>query len=488
MPTISDIVNSISICIQESFEELVKILIRKNIRPIFSAKKLNTNKISNLERIKNENYCTGSSLSDNVNKYSYSLTNDTLGWSGEYFASFKIVAKIIKNDPIIKSSTNNSFAKEKEQRYICKNKIKTRIAFTEKESEYYTINGKPLPMALYKNFLSLINSKNVNNIIINSSGYIYLSDISYIYSFKDLQNIGEDIIYETDPSINGIDSSRMSTAILRIKLYNLEKILSHLSIVDANIYESYLDMVYLINSMQKNKTIWIVKLIANLTFQRWENLLETQKKSFLGALGENFIDAFNSNNLITILLQSNASELILKSSYLYSLNKMLFAVFGYSKIIPYVSKDECKNIILNNNYHKFIERYNGAIVRRKNSQFDIVSSNNIDIQTSSNINYGNCESLPEPISQCTYDYIKLFEELYPTIVGIMGGSDNFPPENIKIKCNDIPPNYNNLSSIPEYLWRFNDYSYCKYLDYINSKHVYKCLSSKINNKTKELLS
>jgi len=94
----------------------------------------------------------------------------------------------------------------------------------------------------------------------------------------------------------------------------------------------------------------------------------------------------------------------------------------------------------------------------------------------------------EPIDQCIYDFIKLFGDLYPTVIGLMGGTEEFPPESIMIECNDIPPNYDCLTSLPEYLWRFNDYSYCRYLEYTNSKQFSNAIASKINAKAKILQS
>ncbi len=118
----------------------------------------------------------------------------------------------------------------------------------------------------------------------------------------------------------------MSTAMLRVKLFNLEKDLADLSVQHSNIYDAYIDMLHVINSVPRNKVIWIINLVATLSFQSWNSLSESQKKCFTDALGKNFIDEFNKNELITILLQANESKLILTSMYLYPLLKMLFTV------------------------------------------------------------------------------------------------------------------------------------------------------------------
>jgi len=94
----------------------------------------------------------------------------------------------------------------------------------------------------------------------------------------------------------------------------------------------------------------------------------------------------------------------------------------------------------------------------------------------------------KPIYKCTYEYIRLFGDLYPTIIGLMGGTEVFPPETIKISCYEIPPNYDTLSSLPELLWRFNDYSYCRYLEYNWSRQLDKALDCKISTKVRYLQS
>ena len=154
---------------------------------------------------------------------------------------------------------------------------------------------------------------------------------------------------------------------------------------------------------------------------------------------------------------------------------MLFIVFGYSELKPIIENNQN---IKNNEFKKHTEKYIGASLRRGDDALKIINQNNKEIQIT-NTNY-------EPVDKCKYEYIKLFGDIYPTIISILGGTEFFPPENLVINCNNIPQNYNYLTSIPEFLWRFNDFSYCKYINYLASKQLDNVIKAKINNKTKYL--
>jgi hypothetical protein len=491
---------TISRDVQNTFEELAKLLLRKSLRPILNPLNQNTKIVYNKFRGRYERGFIGSSCDDNINKYTYTMTHESLGWTNDILANFKIMAKFMKNNvaqrfPAGNTKTHNNI------------KSKNQIAFSDKEGK------KSGSMSQYKNFLNYLNSRNMQKIISNKLAYfIYTADIPYAHSFKQLESVGKDIINQTDPSISGEDSAKMSTSMLRVKLYNLEQNLANLSVDHPSIFDAFVEMIRIINSVNRIKMVWVINLIAALSYQRFDDLPESQQEMYTDALGEEFICAFNSNELIIILLQSDAAELILTSSYLYPLLKMLFIVFGYSKLVPNVT-DKCSDQMCDINkdrLKKHFDKYRGASFRRGdtnniNSEDDISNDNysEEDAPTPCSKPYvklpadGVCANVyvedpykpdQEPYDLCIYEYIKLFGDLYPTIIGLVGGTENFPPESIEIGCNDIPPTYECLASIPEYLWRFNDYSYCRYLEYVNSKQMINAINSKINAKAKYLQS
>lgn len=542
MSTIPDTMKIISRDVQCVFEELVKLLLRKSLRPALNPIGTNKAVIYNNFRGKYERGLVKSCPNDYINKYNYVMTNDSLGWTDEILVNFKIMAKFIKSNVVqrfpvgsIKTNSNNFNSNRNSNK---NGKQKTKMAFSNKKK---TCNSNQ-----YKKFLSFLTSRSVHDIISNRNcSSVYVSDIPYTHAFKQLECIGKDIIDQTDPSICGADSARMSTSMLRVRLYTLEQDLANLSVENPNIYDAYVEMLRIINCVSRNKITWIINLIGILSYQRWEDIGDNQKRAYIDTLGADFIDLFNSNELITILLQSGNSEVILTSSYLYPLLKMLFIAFGYSRLIPTVT-DNCSSDLermKRDKLRKHFEKYRGASFRRGDSR-DLRDSkdnfaeylncrnNNENYQNRPDVDrydsyndydyndresqdeydqvssesphnrYGSSERNipnyfprengfkpdPEPVDQMVYDFITLFGDLYPTIIGLMGGTEQFPPETIEISCDDIPPTYDCLASLQEYLWRFNDYSYCRFLEHVNSKQMCNALNSKINAKIKYLNS
>jgi hypothetical protein len=491
MATIPDTMRIIAKDIQNTFDELVKLLLRKSLHPVLNPLHPNAKIVYNSFRNKYERGMVGSTSGDNINKYSYLMTHDSLGWNDEVLANFKIMAKFIKNNTPVKFPTDNT------KQYKKLNST-SKVAFSDREIK--DVFNRMRTLTQYQKLLSFLSSKSAHRIITNKRAtFTYLSDIPYTYSFRQLESIGKDIIEQTDPIIDAVESAKMSTAMLRAKLYILERDLSNLSINHPNIFDAYVEMLRIINSVPRKKMNWVISLIAMLSYQRWENLTTQQHKCYLDYLGESFISAFDKNELITILLQGNASEVILTSSYLYPLLKMLFIVFGYSRLVPIIV-DNVGNRYENfvNRLGKHLEKYRGAFFRRGDQhhvleqcdpsyQQDRTENSESSVSEQPQI-YGARQQNIKPVDQYIYEFIKLFGNLYPTIIGLMGGTEYFPPENIEVNCSDIPPNYDGLTSLPEYLWRFNDYSYCKYLEYLNSKQLYRNLDQKISAKARYLQS
>lgn len=490
MSTIPETIKTISKDVQNTFEELVKLLLRKSLRPVLNPLGPNAKIVYNNYRGRYERGFIGPTPDDNINKYSYIMTHDSLGWTNDILANFKAMAKFIRNSAVPRYPMGNTVNHNR-------TKERSKIAFSSNESKHSPAVPISHPTQ-YNKLLNIIESNNMQGIIANKkASFTYTSDIPYGTSFKQLESIGKDIIDQTDPSIDGCDSAKMSTSMLRVKLYNLEQDLANLSVNHPNIYDAYIGMLRIINYEARSKMNWIINLIASLSYQNWDSLSTSQQQMYINALGEDFINSFNSNELITILLQSDTSQLILTASYLYPLLKMLFIVFGYSKLVPSIA-DGCLESLeaLNDNLGKHYEKYRGASFRRGDNQSkdNYGNSNCYDSDApdstamSQQMYIDPLQADTEPVDPCIYEFIKLFGDLYPTIIGLMGGTEQFPPESIEVGCNDIPANYDYLDSLPEYLWRFNDFSYCRYLEQQSYKQLGNALGSKINTKTKYLQS
>lgn len=367
--------------------------------------------------------------------YTFNILRDSLGWTNDSYISFTVSSR-----------------------------KRTRIAGINTVSGDTVIVGKKTKIS----FTSVSKSdKSIINIISNSSN-ANKDDSQLLYDviYEQLHKIGEDIIEQTDPSLSGYESSQMSTAMLRVQLYNLENSLQRLSEVRPGIFESYIDMIRLINSVSSEHIHIIADLVKNIAIVGWDGLSPETQVFYTRYLGEEFIFEFNSNELITILIQSEHSDLVFTSSYLFPLLKLLFSIFGFSKIAPNISEEPSReeyltNLMMQNRY----DNMRGAYIRRgayndmppvqqQNEYYDLpnmIDPNNPNI---------------EPIKGYVYDFIRMFGELYPTLVGLMGGTEFFPPESIEITKNDIPPHYHQLATLPEFLWRFNDYSYCRMMEQI----------------------
>jgi len=495
MTTVPEIINTISHNIQHAFEELTKLLLRKTIKPVLNPYGLNTKLIYNPKTMKYERGYYGWNPADNVNKYTYILTHDCLGWVADSVTTFKSLAKFMKNNYPPRHPQGAANTRDAKLQ-------KNVVAYSARQRQYAIAIGKIPPMTQYKNFTEIVTARTMQNTIYNRKGaYAYTCDVPYTDCFKQLENIGRDIINQTDPSIPPADSAIMSTAWLRIKLFNLEESLTSLSVSYPDIYSSYLCMVKLINSVQRDLMFWVINLIATLSYQNWDDLTEEQQHTYIHVLGECFIDSFNCNELITILLQGNASELILTASYLYSLLKMLFIVFGYSELTPTITTTcggGCETPSTVPASH--IAKYRGAGIRRGDSLDSSACCKSCagpcggSCSGKSSCKTGcptecptpcinPCEPTCVPVDQCLLAFIASFGDLYPTIVSIIGGTECFPPECSKLNCNKIPANYNCLECIPEFLWRFNNFAYCQYLDFLATKQITNIRAAQINAKT-----
>lgn len=437
--SILTMMNNISKNIQRVFEEIVKLLIRKNITPSVNPNGSRNLVYNNfLQRYERANI--GTLYDDSVDIYNYFMTFESIGWNNDVFANFKLIPKFNRNISNIRRQ------KQKKQKIPFIDQNQTRNCKYNNLNQTRHSTGKKKRMLhtgnIYKSVIDIIINKKI------TSGYS--SDILYPLTFKDLEIIGRDIIVQTDSSINNSDSSKMSTAVLRNKLQLLEQNLLNFSIDNSNLYDSYINMIRIINSLNRDKITRLINLIALLSVQKWEDVAVPQQHIYINFFGESFINELVDNDLFNIISSSSSFELVLTTSYLYPLLKILFSVFGYSKIVPDSNS------------------LNPTLFNPMNNELSV----NIISGTVDNIN--------------VYNYIRIFGGLYPTIISLMGGTETFPSIFPETRCITIPKNYFNLVNIPEYLWRFNNYSYCVYKNYSNSKQLVMSLCAKKNNRVKYL--
>lgn len=380
----------ISKSIQSVFEELIKLLLRKTLHGSLNKSAKTTVTSAHVFNQK-----------DSVHKYTYHMTKHSLGWDNQMLANIKIFSKQCKNA----TGKNNGKTNQSTAKFI----------------------------PSYVHYTDLANTMSVQDLtnrIANNRLLFYTVDLPYIHCFRKLELLGKNIIYQTQPSRNMHCRAKMITARLSMRLQQLEKLLTHLLVNDPSMYDAYIGMVHLINSLHKSKISWMIALTAILMDDCWESVTDGVKNLYYLQLGKDFVQHYLHNPWIVMLIRSKNAKLILTASLLYPLLKMLFIVFGYSKWVP--------------------------IVETKTTNETRVDSF--------------CAKNESPsIFHDAYQTIYWFNNLYPTITGLMGGLSFVEPQTTPIKHLDIPPNYHHLNTLADYLCRFNDYAYCQHLSALQSK-------------------
>lgn len=406
MSTIPGILKKIASDIQLTSGELIKLLLQKSMKaPMFPS--ANANMIS---------------------KYIYLLTNRCLGWTDNIITNFKIYPKGRGSRSLEKFPVAFS--------------PRERIAYEEARA-----SNDYVPSA-YRHFTDFVTSQNIIELIANrKSDSAYTCDVLYTDCWKQLESVGEDIVNQTDPDISTFNTARMSTAKLRVNLFTLETDLCFLADRYPEMHYSYIAMVTLVNSVPQPDMEWVIYLIGNLSYIAWDDFTAVTQARFINVLGQDFIDAFLSNELVTVLLQSNYGELILTTSYMYSLLKMLYIVFGYNEFIKKAIMTPCDI---------YIEKTGCAVL----------------------------DTMPpySKSNECIYGLIEIFTDMYPTINQMIVGSSDVPLECDNVSCFSIPPMYFDLETIPQYLWRFGTFSYCGYKDYVASRLKFNSTATNISNK------
>lgn len=427
--TVSETIGIISKDVQQVFDDLMKLILRKTLRPTLNPLGSNTITAFNTRTQKYETVIQSSNPDFGINKYNYTMIVECIGWCGDSITTMKAISKI---------SPGNYPERHPQGQLETRNTrlVRNRTVYSTREQKEAAEKKALISRSTteYKRFIEFISAKNMQNIIANrKSSFAYSCDIPYMDCFKQLANIGDDIVNQTDETINDPGTS---TLLLRKKLDKLEGDLYNLFELNQPIYCSYIEMIYIINSIDRSQLQMLINLIAALSYQDWSELDPSEQVRFTTSLGTTFIEQFNANQLITILLQDDASNLILTASYLYSLLKMLFCVFGYTDLTPNLTLDCCESL--------------GC----------------------------NCQQS----SPCDYAKVIYFQMMYPTLIAIISNPECIPSACPEIHCPDIPQTYQDLDCINQYFWRFNDYSYCQYMQYNAEKQMTLSLASKVSTK------
>lgn len=447
MATVTSTIRTISRQTQEVFSELIKLVLRRSIRtPHANPLGTSLRPPGGINR-----------LADNpVFMYTYSMTHDTLGWTGDSYVNMRVRPRYAKN---ANTSVTRNWRRPT-SRSTCSNVITdTPVPLNDRccQTGCYVKNSpsnqKVCCCAPTRTLVNIITNRDPTPTV------AYITELSYIDTFKPLESIGREILDQTATGIN----DRYSTAPLRNRLSILEDSLASLGEENPNIYTALITMVLLINSQPRVNMMLVISLIALLSYQDWSDLSEQQQNLYIDRLGQSFIDDFNNNELITILLQSDGSELILTASYLYTLLKMLYTVFGYSdnlnqlRLNSFTSGQTATGLtvpIPPNGRSRTADTQRNAQVNaqtQRRSQTECSDRNGMS-----------CRG----VLGCKVQTIQAFDEMYPLFTNLMGGLATPPPTQ---NCEEIPNNYNELADLPEFLWRFNEYSFCQYQDFQASR-------------------
>lgn len=432
MTTLTDKIFNIADAVQNTFEELIKLVLSKDLLPtIKNAKKGNQKTVYNSVTKKYQREYNIVDPDKNIDKYYYRLTNKSLGWMGESFAFFEATPKMIKNRGLPKRFPSVNV----------RNLNMAPVAFSSTSNKLSGLLNNS-----YQNLSQVIHANNMLRSVTNLDGSaVYQSYVAFSDIWKLLVFVGEDIVDQTSPTVSNYLTARLSTSALRIKLYELEKSLC--SFPSAALPD-FISMIQLVNQLLPTEINTFIILLGTITYTPWANLSDAEKNAFIAKLGENFINSIVNNNTVIYLLSVESPELIIESSYLFPLMKMLFMVFGFDNISSSVATRNGETVMVNNYY-------------QKNGETCSFNASHVE-------------------------YLRIFCDLYPTLTSIMGGCSCAPCSTTT--CSSIPTNFNDLTTIPTMLWRFYNYSYCLLLSNAAALQSSNTVAQKTSNKIKYLSS
>ena len=187
MSTIVETIQNISNDVQSTFEHLIKLVVRKTLRPPLNPLSKSDRVCFNPYTGKNEREYIGNWSEDIVNKYNYHLTNDCLGWVDDNITEFRLTAKFIKNTfPARKPATINRYSKL------------TNVAVPY--SAYY-LNGRDkngnvpqtgvAPLNTFRSAIESILGRSMMNIMVNRKGeFAFTTNLSYsIHGVNSMQSV-----------------------------------------------------------------------------------------------------------------------------------------------------------------------------------------------------------------------------------------------------------------------------------------------------------
>jgi hypothetical protein len=511
---IPDFMKILSKNIQTTFQELVKALLR---RSVIAGNRAPINRADS-KPIKNL-----------INWYNYSMTYESIGWTGDIFATLRITPRTMGSAGRTPDCNGVLQFNEKILPIPPLSMIKRQVPVSRCSCSTTSISRYPQDiLSRYENFILLLSGQNANHgLTLQSATNSYTVKIPYTVVFKKLELIGEDIINQTD-----VDNSDLpvTTLALQQALSELELVLTRMSNETPVLYKSYLELLQIVNLLSEKNLVEFLRLIVVLSYQRWGDLPEEKRNYYISVLSPSFIERLLNNELATLLIQSDNSQLIVTTAYLYPLLKMLFCVFGYSRLEPFIvdrllpvvplaqklstkttirapimARKRCctLNPTITERYGRspVVASWNGQPYRpyrRDDYAYPAVpgaerwQSRGPVRERDSGLDFPLYpRELPrtipeqerepvvsrqsnEDLDRAPYDpslisFIGLFRDLYPTLLSICGGIESIPPSAIAVECDLIPTNYQNLTSIPEYLWRFNDYSFCQHSQLVDNR-------------------
>lgn len=386
MTTLIETLQHITKQVQNVFNELNTLWLQRYVGPI----------------LQNRHKCGKNTLINHASRYYYTINEKSLGWTFDNVLSFNMKYKV----PQIKSARKHD----------------AQIP-------------KPIRMEDLQHMLK--------NPHMDATHFYNECNLPYDACLFHLEDIGGHIIDQTEPTLTVEESAAMSTAQLRTLLTELDHMIGRFSEQYMDMYTHYLQLIKSLNNIDVKQRYSMIQLIRLLFNHRWNELLPRQQTHFKQVFGETWINQLTTNPLFVILVQSYTPELVFEIGYLFPLLKMLFMVFGYSRLTP-------------------------SIVESTAIEPEFVTTRTRYAHQMEEVTYERLihDELPHeiiPVDASIYAFIQLFGEMYPILSGLMGGTEEFPPEHIKVRCEDIPSSYADLMTLPQYLWRFNDYAYCQML-------------------------
>jgi hypothetical protein len=427
--SLTDTFKDLASKIQTVHTDIIKLVLLKRLRPILRPTKYNIRMNYNIDTGRTERVFIPDDPDDHIPAYYYRLTKRALGWNGDVVTPVTIKNRIIKqNFPLRRPYTSKQ------------TKPRAQITYAQDSLRNDAVREKLL-RDNNKNVLDVILQRSTLQIISNlEDSYEYYTFIPYKDIRPELRYIGQDILSQTQQNIDPGLSLRLTTGRLRVSLSQLDGILDDLT---EDQFTNFVKMNKLLNSINKDNIPKLIRLLATLEVTPWNDLTDAQRCDFINTLGQCFIDEFNNNQLITDLLAVKQSELILTTSYMYTVTKLLFFVFGYDLLATPPPISDSSPPLMGSGFRT--------------------------------------TCVPEGCADPDgLEYVNIFYNFWPSIGAFMDA--RCPPccAERTVNCGCVVPSYDGTCSISDMLWRFYDYAYCVFLEDVKKRRVPNAAVLKIN--------